>query len=366
MKQQIVCTFLGLGLIGGSVAKALKLHNSNIFIKVFDTDSKAMEMALMEKIADQTYSSINEELCQCDYLFLCAPVSINLKNLETVAGFLSPNCILTDVGSVKGPIHDAIRKLNLQNRFIGGHPMTGSERVGFLNSNAALLENAYYVLTPEPEVPEESVNTFYELIQCTKALPFLLNVDRHDETTAAISHLPHLIASSLVNLVKNNDDTNATFKTLAAGGFKDITRIASASPSLWQQITLENNKNILDFLSSYIRDLTELKKQLTLGNKDYIYNFFESARNYRDSFTDTRSGPYIKQFVLNIDIPDKSGALADVVTLLASHHISIKNIGIVHNREYQEGVLRMEFYSLKEYDDAIVLLSTNNYSIHKQ
>ena len=366
MKQQITCTFLGLGLIGGSVAKALKKRNDHIFIKVFDTDSKSMELAFREQIADTVYSSINEELCQCDYLFLCAPVSVNIKNLEMIAPMLNKNCILTDVGSVKNTIHEKVRELHLENQFIGGHPMTGSERVGYLNSNASLLENAYYVLTPEPEVSETQTNAFHEFIKSTGALPLLLNVKRHDETTAAISHLPHLIASSLVNLIKHNDDSKATFKTLAAGGFKDITRIASASPDLWQQITLENNQNILNFLSRYIDDLTELKEQLTVGNKDYLYTFFETARDYRDSFIDTRSGPFIKQFVLTVDIPDKSGALADVVNLLADNDISIKNIGIVHNREYQEGVLRMEFYSMEEYKNAIFLLVENQYSVHKQ
>lgn len=366
MEKQITCTFIGLGLIGGSVARALKLYNDNLYIKVFDTDSNAMKLALDEKIADEIHSSLNEELCQCDYLFLCAPVSTNLKNLEIISDYLSPDCILTDVGSVKGAIHEKVRNLNLQSKFIGGHPMTGSERVGFLNSNAALLENAFYVLTPEPEVSQEKISAFHDLIQSTGALPFLLNVKRHDETTAAISHLPHLIASSLVNLVKNNDDNNATFKTLAAGGFKDITRIASASPGLWQQIILENDKNILEFLSSYIESLAELKSQLSAGNKEYLYNFFETAQKYRDSFIDTRSGPFIKHFVLTLDIPDKSGALADVVNLLAKHDISIKNIGIVHNREYQEGVLRMEFYSLREYEDAIVFLQENGYSVHMQ
>ena len=366
MKQQITCTFIGLGLIGGSVAKALKTRNQNIFIKVYDSDSKSMELAFREKIADTVYSSINEELCQCDYLFLCAPVSVNIQNLETLAPMLSKDCIVTDVGSVKNPIHEKVRSLHLQAQFIGGHPMTGSERVGYLNSNAALLENAYYVLTPEPEVNEAQTDAFHSLIQSTGALPLLLNVKRHDETTAAISHLPHLIASSLVNLIKHSDDANATFKTLAAGGFKDITRIASASPGLWQQITLENNRNILNFLSSYINDLTELKEQLTAGNKEYLYTFFETARDYRDSFIDTRSGPFIKQFVLTVDIPDKSGALADVVNLLANNDISIKNIGIIHNREYQEGVLRMEFYSVEEYKNAIFLLVENQYSVHKQ
>lgn len=364
MKQSITCTFIGLGLIGGSVAKALKQYNPSIIIKVFDTDLHAMEQAVQKKIADKTYTIINEELCQCDYLFLCAPVSVNLKNLQTISTLISKDCIITDVGSVKTSIHETIRTLNLQSQFIGGHPMTGSERVGFLNSNAGLLENAFYVLTPEPEVAETKVIAFYELIQNIGALPYLLNVKRHDETTAAISHLPHLIASSLVNLVKNNDDKHATFRTLAAGGFKDITRIASASPDLWQQITLDNQENILDFLTSYIHSLEELKNEISGKNKNYIYDFFDSARQYRDSFTDTRSGPYIKQFVLTVDIPDKSGALANVVNLLAKQNISIKNIGIVHNREYQEGVLRMEFYSLKEYEEAMILLTANHYHTH--
>ena len=363
---QTTCSFIGLGLIGGSVAKALKSHNENIIIKVYDTDSKSLELAFREKTADAVYSFINEELCQCDYLFLYAPVSINLQILEIIAPLLPDHCIVTDVGSVKNPIHKKIREMELQSRFIGGHPMTGSERVGYLNSNASLLENAYYVLTPEPEVNETKVDEFHALIKSTGALPLLLNVKRHDETTAAISHLPHLIASSLVNLVKHSDDNNDTFKTLAAGGFKDITRIASASPKLWQQITLENNQNILSFLSTYIDDLTELKEQLTIGNQEYIYKFFETARDYRDSFTNTRSGPFIQQFVLTVDIPDKKGALADVVNLLANNDISIKNIGIVHNREYQEGALRMEFYSMKEYKNAIFLLVENDYSVHKQ
>ncbi len=364
MKENITCSFLGLGLIGGSVARALKLHIPNIYIKVFDTDIRTQETAKATGLADEIYTTLAKDLCQCDYLFLCAPVNINLKNLEQISSLVPCDCIITDVGSVKSVIHDKVRELNLCSRFIGGHPMTGSERYGFQNSHAGLLENAYYILTPEPEVPPAKTDAFYELIQHTGALPLLLDVTQHDRATAAISHLPHLIASSLVNLVEKNEDANTTLKTLAAGGFKDITRIASASPGLWQQIVLENKANILEFLSSYIKDLTLLQEQLLCENQAYLYHFFENARNYRDSFTDTRSGPYIKQFVLTVDIPDKSGALADVVTLLAAQKISIKNIGIVHNREYQEGVLRMEFYSLNEYEASILLLQENGYSIH--
>ena len=366
MNKQICCGFLGLGLIGGSVAKALKERNPSIKIKVFDTDKNTLYMALAEKTADEIFTSLNRQFCQCDYLFLCAPVSVNLQNLEKIAPILPSHCLISDVGSVKEPIHKKVRELGLQAQFIGGHPMAGSERFGFLNSNAALLENAYYVLTPEPEVSPTQINSFYELIKSTGALPYVLDVKRHDQATAAISHLPHLIASSLVNLVKEGDDEHATFKTLAAGGFKDITRIASSSPSLWQQICMENQENILEFLTLYIQRLTELKEQLFTANTDFLYNFFANARDYRDSFMTTRSGPLMKQYVLTLDIPDKTGALAQVVALLASHSISIKNIGIVHNREYQEGVLRMEFYHPTEYEKALVILHQEGYSVHQQ
>lgn len=365
MNTQITCSFLGLGLIGGSLARALRERTPSIKIKVFDINENACRQAMEEGIADEVFSVLSTDLCQCNYLFLCAPVSVNLTNLEKISYLLPADCILSDVGSVKGPIHQKIRELGLQSRFIGGHPMTGSERFGFLNSRASLLENAYYILTPEPEVPQSQVDAFYQLIQSTGALPYVLDVKRHDQTTAAISHLPHLIASSLVNLVKEGDDANATFKTLAAGGFKDITRIASSSPSLWQQICMENDENILIFLNLYIERLTELKEHLSNKNTEYLYDFFAAARDYRDSFIDTRSGPLMKQFVLTLDIPDKTGALAEVATLLASRSISIKNIGIVHNREYQEGVLRMEFYDLKEYENAIAILREEGYPVHK-
>lgn len=365
MSFNVTCSFIGLGLIGGSVAKALKEKNPNLYIKVYDVDSTTLTSAKESNLADETYSALTAELCQCDYLFLCAPVTVNLQNLETLAPLLPKNCMITDVGSVKGAIHEKIRELDLQEQFIGGHPMTGSERIGFFNSGAALLENAYYILTPEPEVPSERVETFRSLVQSTGALPMVLDTKNHDQVTAAISHLPHLIASALVNLVKTKDNEEHIFRTLAAGGFKDITRIASASPELWQQICLENSDNICKFLEEYIQHLENIKEHLSGKHLDSLYSFFEEAREYRDSFTDTRSGPLMKQYVLTLDIPDKTGALASVVALLAEENISIKNIGIVHNREYQEGVLRMEFYSSSEYERAQNILTRKGYSIHK-
>lgn len=362
--KQLTISFIGLGLIGGSIAKALKERTSHCYLKVFDKNTSTLEKAKKEGIADEIFSSLVPSFFSCDYLFLCTPVTVNSEILNTYHSHLASECIITDVGSVKTPIHSLIRSLGLSHRFIGGHPMAGSERHGYPNSSSALLENAYYIYTPEPEVAQETVESFHKLISLTGALPFLLTVDHHDRSTAAISHLPHLVASSLVNLIRESDDEKDTFKTLAAGGFKDITRIASSSPQVWQQITLENKAYILYYLDAYIRNLHQMKEHLAAGSSEDIFDFFHSAQVYRDSFLDTRSGPFIKQYVLTIDIPDKKGALADVINLLSQNDINIKNLGILHNREDQEGALRMEFYVKEEFETATYLLKKKGYGFH--
>ena len=364
MKQRITISFIGLGLIGGSIAKALKERTNYCYLKVFDQNTNTLEQAKKDEIADEIYFSLAPSFFSCDYLFLCTPVSVNSEILEKYHSCLSEECIITDVGSVKTPIHQLIRKLNLSHHFIGGHPMAGSERHGYPNSTAGLLENAYYIFTPEADVSEDAVSEFRHLIAATGAIPFLLSVEHHDRSTAAISHLPHLIASSLVNLIQESDDEKDTFKTLAAGGFKDITRIASSSPQVWQQISIENREYILPYLDSYIQSLNQIRNDLISDSSDNIYNFFHSAQVYRDSFLDTRSGPFIKQYVLTINIPDKKGALADVINLLSQNDINIKNLGILHNREDQEGALRMEFYVKEEFETATFLLQKKGYIFH--
>ena len=164
--------------------------------------------------------------------------------------------------------------------------------------------------------------------------------------------------------MEKQDDAHHTLRTLAAGGFKDITRIASSSPGLWQQICLENADFLLEVLAKYIDHLEEIRQKLSDRDLDYLYRFFEEAREYRDSFIETKSGPLMKQYVLTLDIPDKAGALATVVNLLARENISIKNIGILHNREYQEGVLRMEFYHHRDHQKAITFLTHHGYTMY--
>lgn len=362
--SQLTCGFIGLGLIGGSIAKALKASDSNIKIVAYDVNREALELAKKEGIADVAAMEIDKSFSPCDYLFLCAPVQKNDQNLEAVKKLLSPGCILTDVGSVKTSIHETVAQAGLEHCFIGGHPMAGSERVGYVNSKASLLENAYYILTPTSSVSGEKVEAFRQLVEKMGAIPLILEPCQHDYVTAAISHLPHVVAASLVNLIESSDSEEGIMRMVAAGGFKDITRIASSSSVMWQQICLTNGKNISELLSRYIQALTDFKTAIDDQDGEGLYQRFDSARTYRDSFANASSGPIKRSYSINVDIADRAGALAHIVTLLAEQNLSIKNIAISHNRESEDGVLRVEFYQESSMTKGVELLEASGYTVH--
>ena len=361
--------FIGFGLIGGSIAKALRKANQDISIYAYNhlnSPNEELELARSDKVIDKIYISLEELVPKCDLIFLCTPVLTNISYLSKIKPYLNSNCIITDVGSVKGNIHNSVKELDLENNFIGGHPMTGSEKTGYKNSYDLLLENAYYILTPTRETPREMVDSLYSLIKDIGSIPIILDAKDHDEITAAISHVPHIIAAQLVNLVANSGDKADKMKALAAGGFKDITRIASSSPIIWQNICLTNGNEIKKILNLYIDSLTKVSDAISEEDRDSLYSIFDKARDFRDGIPNEGNGLIAKTHEIFLDIIDEAGAIATIASLLADSHISIKNIGIIHNREFQEGVLRVEFYDEAAVISATALLKESNYKVYER
>ena len=363
MKHKI--GFIGLGLIGGSIAKAIRQYYPDYEIVAFDKNKESLALATQESMIDVAATTIDNNFQNCNYIFLCAPVAYNTAYLKQLTEYLNDDCILTDVGSVKTNIHEEVQNLGIGKYFIGGHPMAGSEKSGYSNSKAMLIENAYYILTPTPQVAEEKVQTYEKFVESLKALPVILDYQLHDQITGTISHLPHIIASSLVNFVKTHDTHDEMMKNLAAGGFKDITRIASSS-IMWQNICLKNKDNIVDILDQYIDSLEDFKEAIEREDDLDLYNRFESSRNYRNSMPSSSAGPIKKAFAVYCDIIDEAGGIAAIATILASNNISIKNIGIVHNREFEEGVLRIEFYDEDSSKRAVGLLQKFRYIVYER
>ena len=203
MKHKI--GFIGLGLIGGSIAKAIRQYYPDYEIVAFDKSKESLALATQESTIDVAATTIDNNFHNCNYIFLCAPVASNTAYLKQITEYLNDDCILTDVGSVKTNIHEEVKSLGIEKYFIGGHPMAGSEKSGYSNSKAMLIENAYYILTPTSEVSQEKVDAYEHFIESLKALPIVLDYQLHDYITGTISHLPHIIASSLVNFVKQHD-----------------------------------------------------------------------------------------------------------------------------------------------------------------
>lgn len=360
--------FAGLGLIGGSLARTIKRIYPNARIIATDIDTKSLTIAKNEEIIEKIvsldeifeYSTLNS----LDYLFLCAPVITNIKNLEKISkNIKDAEVIISDVGSVKSEVVKKAKELNLT-QFIGGHPMAGSEKTGFESSNDHLLENVYYIIANDV-ASDENVDKFRDFIKSLGSIPVIMDGEYHDYVMAGISHVPHFIASALVNTVKDASNNDEMFKKLAAGGFKDITRIASSSPDMWEQIALSNTANIIKVLDIYINQLKDIKENIISKDGNNIHDFFDEAREYRDSVPNSGIGGINNQYSFHCDLADEAGGIATVATILAMNGINIKNIGIVHNREYMDGALRIEFYDEESKNTSISLLENKNYKVYR-
>lgn len=355
--------FIGLGLIGGSIARGLKRSSPTVKIMAYMRTRSKLEQANRDGIVDVILDGVNERLTECDIIFLCTPVEYNAEYLRMIKPYLKEGAILTDVGSTKTSIHETVAALQMEHCFVGGHPMAGSEKTGYEHSNDHLLENAYYIITPTEQTPADHIAKMTDIAQRVGAIPLVIDYQEHDLIVAAISHLPHLVASSLVNLVRDCDGEKQLMKRLAAGGFKDITRIASASPVMWEQICMTNEGNISLVLEKYIHSLQDILEDLRRKDSERVHELFASSRDYRDSFGGLSQGSVTPDYSFSVDVLDEPGAISIISAILASSGINIQNIGINHNREHGEGALRISFYDSDSMTSAVLQLEKYNYTL---
>lgn len=355
---------IGLGLMGGSLAKVLKKKYNDIYIVACNRSIESLEHAYTDKIIDEYCTDINNIFCDCNIIFICTPVSKITQYVNKLLPYVNKDCIITDVGSTKGTLFDDMEKLKDKICFIGGHPMTGSELTKYDSANDYLYENAYYILAPLKSVPNDKIDIFVSIVKTIGAIPIVLSPYEHDFIVAAISHVPHVVAAAIVNLVKKLDTKDKHMYTLAAGGFKDITRIASSSPEMWQNISIENKQQILKVLKEFKAIIQEYENLLLDDNRQEILNYFSSAKEYRDSFVNRVPLPNSKYYEVYVDVLDQLGSIATVSTMLSVNNINIKNIGIINNREFENGVLQIVFDTQQAQQKSIELLQKMNYTVY--
>ena len=351
-------SIIGLGLIGGSIAKALRKSEENFQISAYDI-SDSTKVALDENVIDIALNSINETL-NSDLIFLCLPVEPSLKVLETLAPKLKENAIITDVCSVKNIFQEKWDKLESKGFYIGGHPMTGKEHGGYENSDPLLFENAMYIITDKCE---DNV-LFQNFTKVIKSLgPNILHMPakQHDVIAASVSHLPQLVSVALVNAASlKTDDYN--FLDLAAGGFRDMTRIAASDFNIWESIISTNKDQILTAMDKFSYDLETLKKWISENKNTEIAEYFETARRNRDAIPKNTKGFLSPLHDLFIFVEDKPGAISHISTTLFENKINIKDIELLKIREGSGGTFRLSFDSKDILLNAAKILNQRGFS----
>ncbi len=358
-------SIIGLGLIGGSLAKAFHQESASINIYAVDNCVESLKLSEAEGVITKGFTECCEKVWNSDIIFICTPIRKTIEFINQLSKNINENCIITDVASTKGEICSYIEGLERPPIFIGGHPMAGTEKSGYVNSFAHLFQNAYYVLTPTKTTSEAALSALKLLLSSIGAIPIIVAPDKHDIVTGCISHVPHIIASTLVTLAKNERDSDL-IKLLAAGGFKDITRIASSNPTMWENVVLSNSTVIIELLEKCKKIIDNTIGNINSSNYSEIYNFFDNAKNFRDCFSTTAAGLIPKSFELILDIEDEPGIIGKITTLLGNNSINIKNIHVSNSREYEQGCLKITLLDQHNADSAYKILSDYSYKVFRK
>ena len=242
--------------------------------------------------------------------------------------------IVTDVGGVKASVVDAVR----DPRFIGGHPMAGSELAGLDGADELLFEGAVWVLTPSIDSADSTFEILAKIITSLGAEIVVLDAQRHDRLVAVVSHLPHLTAATLMGLAHITAEEHVAVLRLAAGGFRDMTRVASGQPQIWIDICRENRDAILDALDGMISGLTEMRRIVDKQDNDELLNRLQTARHARANLPG-RVHELMDVCEVRVPIPDRSGSAAEIFTLAADLGVNIANFEVSHSVEGDRGIL---------------------------
>jgi|TARA_B110000238_G_scaffold178429_1_gene200945 prephenate dehydrogenase len=276
-------TVIGVGLIGGSLAKAIKKNNLSKIVFGFGRDSNRLEEAQKANIIDQFSTNLKEAVSDSDIVVIATPVGSFKEILSEIKPFLTDKILITDVGSTKTNIVSIVKQIlgEYSNFFVPAHPIAGKEKSGFESSESSLFNNKKVIITPLETNRAESINLIQKMWEGTGADVDFMSPESHDELLGMTSHLPHMLAFSLVNYLISKNPSASIY---AAGGFKDFSRIASGDAVMWRDICIQNKNQIIDHIKGYQKTLNSLVDAIENENSDELDLLFTKAKKTRDSW----------------------------------------------------------------------------------
>lgn len=346
---------IGLGLIGGSLGLALRGTPQVKTVYGFDIDSQTIQQALQIGAID-TSVELATGAAQADVIIICAPLRFYAGIIEEIKPYLKPGCIVTDVGSTKQTVMQLFKHMPENIFCIGGHPMAGAEIKGINGADRYLFENAVYVLTPGDNVPRQQLDYLSDLLSAAGARIRIMPALLHDQLVATVSHIPHLSAVALVHLTGGREEN----LMMAAGGFRDTTRIASSTPELWEDILFSNREILLDKLDEFIAQLTEIKSALQVGDTGSMHEKLSRAKDIRDLIPRVRRGLMPGFSDIICIVPDQPGIIGSLGSILNQYKINIVDIEILRAREGDGGTIRLGVPSPDDAEQAVKALLAHN------
>ncbi|HET6569708.1 MAG TPA: prephenate dehydrogenase [Rhodothermales bacterium] len=361
---------IGLGLIGGSLGLAWKKNRPELHIAGYDAPD-VLNTALRRGAIDTAYSDdLTGAVQNADVVVLAVPLTTMLRLMGELAPGLKPGAVVTDVGSVKMPvIRHAQEVLPPEAAFIGGHPMAGAERGGIGNADPFLFENATYVLCPADNRSTDSIQAdhadFVDLIRATGARLLALEPERHDRIASVVSHLPQLLAVTLMNFAAEHNAADDAFLRLAAGGFRDMTRIASSPFDIWRDILIANEGSILDALGGFAAELQKMRNRLIEEDLDNLQERFDAARTIRNTIPKNTKGFLYPLADAYVYAEDRPGELLAITRTLVEAELNIKDIELLKIREGTGGAFRLSFADEPTADAAVAALRTASFTAYR-
>ncbi|MEP0861573.1 MAG: prephenate dehydrogenase/arogenate dehydrogenase family protein [Ignavibacterium sp.] len=347
----------GLGLIGGSIAKSLRLEYPGLIISAFDFPS-VLEKAKQQNVIDESVDD-HLKLLDNDLIILSLPVFKSLSLYKELYPELRENQIIVDVCSVKSLFSEASEKLKSKGKYIGLHPMSGKEKNGFDNSDSLLFENAVCFVCDNNK--NEITDNVLNFLKCTGLRFTFIDALLHDKIAAEVSHLPQLLSVALVNEVAKVED-NFNFINFAGSGFRDMTRIASSDFKLWEEIIKANKQNIINSLQNIVKRINSISENLAAENFDYLKEQFELANKNRNDIPFNNKGFIQPLFDITVFLEDKAGTLNKLTSILAKNNLNIKDIELLKIREGSGGNFRLYFDSAESAQKAYLILKENNFA----
>lgn len=330
---------VGIGVMGGSLGLALRRAGAAAGIVGFDPDPACRQTAVRMGVVDDVADTLEDAVSGADVVVIAAPVGVTAELARRALAGTGEDCLVSDIASSKAGVMGALNATERE-RFIGGHPICGSERGGVEHARAEMFDGATYFLTPAPETRPDLYERLHGLVTRIGARPSAIDADAHDRILALVSHLPHVIASTLIQQAASTTPGGREALRSAGPSFADLTRVAGANPPLWADILLANADAVAEAIDDHVARLSDVAHLVRSGDRAAIHDLIANAADGRARLREAPDA-LAEPWRVVVDMPNRPGVISQVATALGHAHVNIEDLQLRSGAGLNQGELSL-------------------------